>query len=117
MQYACVCSCKWRVNRQTGSNLSVCYVLYRHTILYSNAQKFTPAGGSIQFDVRIVDTGGRAMLRFTCTDTGSGIAEEVAERLFQPFACSRENNQSGTGLGLYSVSSTHTHTQVYCNNH
>jgi signal transduction histidine kinase len=83
------------------------------TILYSNAQKFTPAGGSIQFDVRIVDTGGRAMLRFTCTDTGSGIAEEVAERLFQPFACSSENNQSGTGLGLYSVRCEHTHTALH----
>jgi signal transduction histidine kinase len=76
-------------------------------LYYSNAQKFTPAGGSIHFDVRIVQTDGRTMLRFTCCDTGCGIAAEVAERLFQPFACSSENNQSGTGLGLYSVSSAH----------
>ena len=43
------------------------------------------------------DTGGRVCV--TVTDNGPGIAPEIAERLFRPFATTK--GAKGTGLGLY----------------
>ena len=71
--------------------------------LIGNAVKFTSQGS---VTVRVVVERGefeRAVLRFSVTDTGPGIAADVAERLFEPF---RQADQStrrrygGTGLGL-----------------
>jgi len=71
--------------------------------LLGNAVKFT-AQGSVTVRA-IVDSveGKRVVLRFSVTDTGPGIAPEVADHLFEPF---RQADQStrrrfgGTGLGL-----------------
>jgi two-component system sensor histidine kinase/response regulator len=71
--------------------------------LLGNAVKFT-ATGSVTVRA-IVDSmeGESAVLHFSVTDTGPGIAPDVAERLFEPF---RQADQStrrrfgGTGLGL-----------------
>ena len=71
--------------------------------LLGNAVKFT-ATGSVTVRA-IVDAleGESAVLRFSVTDTGTGIPTDVAERLFEPF---RQADQStrrrygGTGLGL-----------------
>jgi two-component system, sensor histidine kinase and response regulator len=71
--------------------------------LLGNAVKFT-ASGSVTVRA-IVDSmdGDAALLHFSVTDTGPGIAPDVAERLFEPF---RQADQStrrrfgGTGLGL-----------------
>jgi PAS domain S-box-containing protein len=71
--------------------------------LLGNAVKFT-AGGSVTVRA-VVDSqdGDRSILHFSVTDTGPGIAADVAERLFEPF---RQADQStrrrfgGTGLGL-----------------
>src|SRR6266571_2621186 len=43
------------------------------------------------------DTGGRVCV--TVTDNGSGVAPEIAQRLFRPFASTK--GIRGTGLGLY----------------
>jgi PAS domain S-box-containing protein len=71
--------------------------------LIGNAVKFT-AQGSVTVRA-VVDSaeGERVVLRFSVTDTGPGIAQDVGERLFEPF---RQADQStrrrfgGTGLGL-----------------
>ncbi|HXI42048.1 MAG TPA: response regulator [Bryobacteraceae bacterium] len=71
--------------------------------LLSNAVKFTPQGEVL---LR-VECAGRektsATLRFSISDTGSGIAKEAQERLFQPFMqadASVSRQHGGTGLGL-----------------
>lgn len=62
--------------------------------LLHNAIHHTPSGG--QLTVRIQPMGDKAQL--VVADTGSGISEDMRQRLFQPFATG--NTKSGTGLGL-----------------
>ncbi|MEG1684295.1 MAG: ATP-binding protein, partial [Oscillospiraceae bacterium] len=72
--------------------------------IISNAIKFTPAGGRVQFIIhQETIRQGEALLRFTVNDTGIGINEGFLPRLFQPFEqqCGGSTaSYSGTGLGL-----------------
>ncbi|WP_373544816.1 GAF domain-containing protein [Chamaesiphon sp.] len=83
--------------------------------LLSNAVKFTPAGGSIALDVRVIDRQGDGKTReqtdpappqqivFSIIDTGIGIAPEHMDKLFQSFVqidSSLSRQYAGTGLGL-----------------
>lgn len=70
--------------------------------LVSNAIKFSPPGGAIKVETRLVD--GRGELRVA--DAGPGISPEDRERLFGAFAqlSTRPTNGEGsTGLGLHLV--------------
>jgi signal transduction histidine kinase len=72
--------------------------------LIINAIQNTPAGGTIA-----VDAGRRdASLLLRVTDTGPGIADDVRERLFEPFVTGRAD---GTGLGLAIVREIARHHQ------
>jgi two-component system sensor histidine kinase TctE len=62
--------------------------------LLHNAVRHTPASG--QLSVRIQPVGDSAQL--LVADTGSGISDDMRQRLFQPFATG--DTKSGTGLGL-----------------
>ena len=62
--------------------------------LLHNAAQHTPADG--QLSVRIQPVGDHAQL--LVADTGSGISDDMRQRLFQPFATG--DTKSGTGLGL-----------------
>lgn len=73
--------------------------------LVSNSVKFTEQGGVTVHVVRRreVESDGRVCLRFDVSDTGPGIAKEVQNRLFQPFAqvdVKLAQRHGGTGLGL-----------------
>jgi PAS domain S-box-containing protein len=73
--------------------------------LLSNAVKFTPEGGSIILDVRIVDEleDSQRQITFSIVDTGIGIAPENIDKLFQSFVqidSSLSRQYAGTGLGL-----------------
>jgi signal transduction histidine kinase len=59
-----------------------------------NAIQATPAGGSVSLSCH---KKGR-QLRILIADTGPGIAEELKERVFDPYYTTREG---GLGLGLY----------------
>lgn len=61
--------------------------------LIINAIQNTPAGGTIAVDASRRDDS----LLLRVTDTGPGIAEDIRERLFEPFVTGRAD---GTGLGL-----------------
>lgn len=67
--------------------------------LLSNAARYTPEGGSIEVALAVED--GKAVLRVS--DTGIGVAEEDAERVFARFwraDSARESSTGGMGIGL-----------------
>ncbi len=68
------------------------------TNLVSNAIKYTPAGGSVEIELA-EDADG---IRLSVRDTGPGIDEELAGRLFGRFERSigEDRRKTGTGLGL-----------------
>ncbi|MDR1514204.1 MAG: transporter substrate-binding domain-containing protein [Synergistaceae bacterium] len=76
------------------------------TNLISNAVKFTPENGRIDFTVRQIggtDEKGVATLEFSVRDTGIGMSDEQQEKLFQAFQqgdSSISARYGGTGLGL-----------------
>ncbi|RZN06351.1 two-component sensor histidine kinase [Bradyrhizobium genosp. SA-3] len=61
--------------------------------LIINAIQNTPAGGTITVDADRRD----GMLLLRVADTGPGVADDIRERLFEPFVTGRAE---GTGLGL-----------------
>ena len=73
------------------------------TNLLSNAIKFTERGRVKLLVSRLASTADRVTLCFAVNDTGIGIAADVKERLFAPFAqadASITRRFGGTGLGL-----------------
>ena len=71
--------------------------------LFSNALKFTPAGGRVSARLRRQDDNAR----FSIEDTGVGIEPELLPRLFAPFVqgASGVSRRSGMGIGLSIVRS------------
>jgi signal transduction histidine kinase len=69
----------------------VCTVLVN---LFLNALDAMPGGGRLGVELQVLPEEG---VRLDVTDTGSGIAPEIAGRLFTPFASTKA---TGTGLGL-----------------
>ncbi len=71
--------------------------------LVGNAIKFTTKGEVLIRVMQIEKRGNDALLQFSVRDTGIGIPEEKAERLFKPFSqvdASTTRKYGGTGLGL-----------------
>jgi signal transduction histidine kinase len=65
--------------------------------LIGNAVRFTSKGGSVTLGAGSVD----GSVRFTVTDTGTGIPKEHQERVFEKFFQVPDSGPKGTGLGLY----------------
>ncbi|MEC5214618.1 two-component system sensor histidine kinase TctE [Polaromonas sp. CG_9.5] len=64
--------------------------------LLHNAIKHTPAGGALT--VRVTRDASWAALTFS--DSGAGIAAELAARLYQPFSAGNVHHGSGLGLAI-----------------
>jgi signal transduction histidine kinase len=77
--------------------------------LISNAIKFTPSGGTVTVRLRV----GIGEVRIAVEDTGMGVPEAEAHRLFERFfrsSTAQSEAIQGTGLGLTIVSSiAHAH--------
>ncbi|HEY6917308.1 MAG TPA: GAF domain-containing sensor histidine kinase [Allosphingosinicella sp.] len=75
-------------------------ILQAITNLVSNAAKFSPKGGEVRIDLRIVPEGARIRV----SDQGPGVPDAFRKRLFERFAQAEAGaekpNQPGTGLGL-----------------
>ena len=69
--------------------------------LLSNALKYTPAGGDIFVSLKTED---KDSLRIDVRDTGKGISNEEAEKVFERFFQAK-GAASGTGIGLALVKS------------
>jgi signal transduction histidine kinase len=71
------------------------------TNLLANAVKFTPPGGKITVELAEVKGEGGERLSISVRDTGVGIDDELAKRLFGRFERSQKNHgKSGSGIGL-----------------
>ena len=73
--------------------------------LLSNAVKFTSSSGSINVDIRKIETeqDGITRIRFEVQDSGIGVTSEQKERIFEAFSqadTSITRKYGGTGLGL-----------------
>jgi CheY-like chemotaxis protein/two-component sensor histidine kinase len=72
--------------------------------LLSNAVKFTPDGGTVKLEARLLkEQGGTILAEVAVSDTGIGISEEQQARLFTSFQqadSSISRRFGGTGLGL-----------------
>ncbi len=84
------------IDDQYGGPLRVDEVKLRRLIfnITRNARQAMPDGG--KFTIRLVEDGDSVLFEFT--DTGTGIPEEIQDRLFQTFVTS--GKEGGTGLGL-----------------
>jgi signal transduction histidine kinase len=58
-----------------------------------NALQATPSGGNVRIDLNKVESG----FEITFCDSGSGIAPDILQRIFEPFYTTKTD---GTGLGL-----------------
>ena len=90
------------MNRLLGDGVRLRQVLIN---LLSNAVKYTPEGGSVRLEVRQEQgtKAGFARVVFRVSDTGCGMTEEFAARVFDPFARDDRVVKSGiqgTGLGM-----------------
>ena len=74
------------------------------TNLLANAVKFTPSGGYVSIETRLVEkTGEFCRVRVDISDTGIGISDEQLGTLFKAFQQADQNivrKYGGTGLGL-----------------
>lgn len=76
------------------------------TNILSNAFKFTPAGGEIDFSARYItgeESGVPVALEFSVKDSGPGIPQKSLEKIFDRFYQVQETlgtENSGTGIGL-----------------
>lgn len=72
--------------------------------ILSNAIKFTPAGGAVEFLIEELPLERRESgihYRFTVSDTGVGIRQEFLDHIFEPFTRNQNAYRvEGTGLGL-----------------
>jgi signal transduction histidine kinase len=72
-------------------------------ILLDNAIKFTPGGGAVTIQARLLPRDPRFLL-LEVSDTGCGISPELTERIFERLYQVSERSQAsrkGLGLGLY----------------
>ena len=65
--------------------------------LIKNSLETLDGKGWIQLETACVEKSGRHWIEFTVEDSGKGIADEVAQNLFEPYVTTKT---SGSGLGL-----------------
>lgn len=73
--------------------------------LMSNAIKYTPDGGNIEFEIKEKEfyVPGMSLFQFVFRDNGIGMSQEFLKHIFEPFSRaqdSRINKIQGTGLGM-----------------
>ncbi|MBI4822464.1 MAG: response regulator [Deltaproteobacteria bacterium] len=67
-----------------------------------NARDAMPQGGHLTISASVVQRGNEPLVAIEVTDTGTGISDEVLDRIFDPFFSTKPRDK-GTGLGLATV--------------
>ena len=84
-----------------GNSMRVNQILLN---LLSNAIKFTPKGGSVRLEIRMLRSASdKIWLRFIVKDSGIGMKKEFLEHLYEPFEQADNGiarKYGGTGLGM-----------------
>ena len=70
------------------------------TNLVDNAIRVTPRNSTVVISGEVTGEAAEATIAISVCDSGSGISQDVAEKLFKPFFTTRAD---GTGLGLANV--------------
>ena len=65
--------------------------------LFNNAFEAMPEGGTLSVSSYVLERGDGLVVEIRVKDTGRGISQEIADRLFEPYFTTRSG---GTGLGL-----------------
>ena len=88
-------------NYYIGDNMKLRQVLIN---ILGNAVKFTPEGGSVDFDVaRTAQYDGKSTITFKISDTGIGMSKDYLPHIFDAFSqedSSSTNKYGSSGLGL-----------------
>ncbi len=109
--------CAQAMEREQKLNIHYHYIEHNHLLadsahlrrvlinILSNAVKYTPNGGRIDFAIEELasDVQDIAKFRFTVTDNGVGMSNDVLNRIYEPFSrgeASVTNKIHGTGLGM-----------------
>lgn len=66
--------------------------------LFLNAVQAMPTGGVLDVEARVVKRSQSPVLQISVSDTGTGIAPDIVQHIFDPFVTSRKE---GVGLGLF----------------
>ena len=89
------------VQRVIGDEMRLSQVIIN---FISNANKFTPAGGTVSVTFRQMNKlDGMVHLMIRVRDTGKGIKEDFISKIFRPFEqedASTAHNYGGSGLGM-----------------
>ena len=90
------------VDAYFGDSLRIAQVLIN---VLSNAVKYTPVGGRIDFTIRAIPnvSENNHSLQFIVKDNGIGMSEQFIKRMYQPFEREQNplaNSVQGTGLGM-----------------
>lgn len=67
--------------------------------LINNARHALPNGGTITVGSTPLNKSGKGFIRYSFSDTGTGMSKEVKSRIFDPFFTTKPEGE-GTGLGL-----------------
>ena len=68
--------------------------------LAKNAVEAMKDGGHLQFTTRLVDADGQRQVEIEVADTGPGLPEAVAARLFEPVVSQKGGDHAGLGLAI-----------------
>jgi signal transduction histidine kinase len=68
--------------------------------LSKNAVEAMSAGGHLKFTTRLVDVDGQRQIEIEIADTGPGLPDNVASRLFEPVVSEKGGDHAGLGLSI-----------------
>src|SRR5690554_649474 len=67
--------------------------------LLANANKYTPAGGTVKFSCAAEEDDSAVSVRFIVEDNGIGMSKKFMKKIYEPYS-QEQNDNIGCGLGM-----------------